>query len=175
MSGNFWAIWSGRLVVCVWRVNVRREPETASFLIAVPIVIATVDVWIRTRVVFFVYLSFVLTYINSYLIGVSYWFVCFFFCTCYRILSSNLIALSGRGGGTRAIQLGGDARGAWRPSISNSPVAECRSQFSSPLQCEPVFGTRKSCLVSLWPKRNFFSLPNLQLTVSQQPCLSNPL
>ena len=30
--------------VCVWRVNVRREPETASFLIAVPIVIATVDV-----------------------------------------------------------------------------------------------------------------------------------
>ena len=79
VSGNFWAIWSGRLVVCVWRVNVRREPETASFLIAVPIVIATVDVWIRTRVVFIVYLSIVLTHVNSYRIVVSYWFDCFFF------------------------------------------------------------------------------------------------
>ena len=144
VSGNFWAIWSGMLVVCVWRVNVRREPETGSFLIAVPIVIATVDVWLRTRVVFIVYLSIVLTYINSYRIVVSYWFDCFFFCTCYRILSSNLIALSGRGGGTRAIQLGGDARGAWRPSISNS-LSSGRVPFSSPFQCEPVFCTRRLC------------------------------
>ena len=41
-----------------------------------------------------------------------------------------------------------------------------RVPFSSPIQCEPVFGTRRSCLVSLWLKRNllFFCLPNLQLT-----------
>ena len=159
VSGNFWAIWSGMLVVCVWRVNVRREPETGSFLIAVPIVIATVDVWLRTRVVFIVYLSIVLTYINSYRIVVSYWFDCFFFCTCYRILSSNLIALTGRGGGTRAIQLGGDARGAWRPSISNSPVAECRSH--------PHFSASQSFVPGgCVPQHNckfFFCLPNLTI------------
>ena len=48
-------------------------------------------------------------------------------------------------------------------TLSSCRVPYCRSH----LQCEPVFGTRRSCLVSLWPKRNLLFFLSPQFSADQ--------